>query len=230
MEHRHLPYTIDPAKNRQHYYETHWKRVSLQLLARHLPPTGQTILDYGCGRGEALEIARHFGYSPRGTDADPECVRLASKYGACELLNMGDPLTQFGAKSFDIVCCFHVLEHVECPKAVLNTLGQIAKKYVLLAVPNLRQLHGLLSRNIDLSHVNEGHLQAWDHWHLLNLAERHCGLKFVEWAFDTTQMPLLTNIAQRAFGNNAAIWLETGPFLKLFPYHCRSIIGLFSIK
>lgn len=127
------------------------------------------------------------------------------------------------------MCCFHVLEHVENPKQVLTTLRKIAREYVILAVPNLRQLHGLFNRRIELSSVNEGHLHAWDHWHLLNLAERHCGLKLVEWAFDNTQLPLLTNVAQRVFGNKVALRLETGLFLRMFPFHCRSVIGLFRV-
>lgn len=67
----HLPYVIEPDKNRQHYYETHWKIVGLQLLARHLKPQGSTLLDYGCGRGEAMEIAKQMGFDPQGADADP---------------------------------------------------------------------------------------------------------------------------------------------------------------
>jgi SAM-dependent methyltransferase len=227
MDVRHLPYVIEPEKNRQHYYETYWKIVGLQLLAQYLKPQGSTLLDYGCGRGEALGIARELGFMPRGTDADPECVRLASKHGPTELLKLENPLAQFGEKSFDAVCCFHVLEHVENPKEVLNMLRLIARKYVVLGVPNLRQLHGLFVRRIDLSHVNEGHLQAWDHWHLLNLAERHCGLKLVQWGFDNTQLPFLTGFVQKVFGDKAAFTLETGLFRKVFPFHGRSILGLF---
>lgn len=229
MSVRHLPYVIDPEKNRQHYYETHWKIVALALLARHYPPKGKTLLDYGCGRGEALQIATGLGFLPSGTDMDPECVRLALEHGPATVLNVADPLGQFGRKSFDAVCCFHVLEHVDNPKQVLGQLREIARDYVLLAVPNLRQLHGLFKKNIDLALVNEGHLQAWDHWHLRNLAERHCGLKLVEWGSDTTQLPLLTNVAQTLFGNRFAQRLETGLFVRLFPFHCRSVIGLFKV-
>lgn len=224
---RHLPYEIDPTHNRQHYYENYWKLVGLTLLSKHCAPQGKTLLDYGCGRGEALEIASKMGMVPTGTDADSECVRLARAHGAATLLDLSDPVKQFGEKSFDAVCCFHVLEHVDSPKRVLNDLRRIAREYILLAVPNLRQLHGLFRRRVGLNEINAGHLQSWDHWHLLNLAERHAGLKLVEWGFDTTQLPLLTNVVQSVFGNRAALWAETGPFLKLFPFHCRSVIGLF---
>jgi SAM-dependent methyltransferase len=231
MNVQHLPYQIDEAANRFHYYENLWKRVGLELLLRHLPqPAGKTLLDYGCGRGETLALARAAGLTPTGTDADPECVRLASAHGPAVLLDLADPVGQFGARSFDVVACFHVLEHVDNPKAVLTALGRIAREYVVLAVPNLRYLHRLFERRISLEGFNEGHLQSWDHWHLRNLAERHCGLELVEWGFDATLLPLVSNAVQKLLGNRAAIALETGLFRKLFPFHGNSVLGLFRPK
>jgi hypothetical protein len=154
-------------------------------------------------------------------------VELASRHGAACELDVVDPLTQFGRKSFDVVTCFHVLEHVDNPKAVLGAIAKIAKSHVVIAVPNLRYLHRTFRRTIDLAGVNEGHLQSWDHWHFLNLAENHCGLKLVEWGTDATQLPWLSNVSQKVFGTKATIGLETGIFRKLFPFHGLSVLGLF---
>ena len=71
MEVRHLPYAVDPASNRQDFYENYWKKVGLELLCAHLKPEGKTLLDYGCGRGEALQLAGQLGFVATGTDADP---------------------------------------------------------------------------------------------------------------------------------------------------------------
>jgi SAM-dependent methyltransferase len=223
---QHLPYEIDEQADRFHYYETLWKRRGLELLLRHCKPSGKTLLDYGCGRGEVLELARQAGFQVLGADVDPTCVELASRFGPARQLNSTDPIAQFDAKSFDVVACFHVLEHVENPKQVLLGLGKISKEYVVLAVPNLRYLHHTFERKFDLREVNAGHLQSWDHWHLLNLAERHCGLKLVEWGSDATILPF-SNIAARLLGMKALIRLETGLFRKLFPFHGVSILGLF---
>lgn len=227
---KHLPYEIDPSKNRFHYYETLWKRVALGLLQKHWDVRGKTLLDYGCGRGEALTLFSQAGLNVTGTDTDRECVRLASSAGKAVLLNPADPVGQFGTKSFDVISCFHVLEHVPSPIQTLNQLRQIARSYVLLAVPNLRYLHWLFYRQFDLSMINEGHLQGWDHWHFRNLAERHCGLELVEWGSDATILPFLSPIANRLLGDRATMRLETGPFRRLFPYHSLSIIGLFRVK
>ena len=227
LDHRHLPYQIHPEKNRFEFYENYWKRVGCDLLKRHLPPNGQTVLDYGSGRGESLDIFGREGYKVTGTDADPECVKLSQRYGEATLLNIADPLAQFGPQSFDVVACFHVLEHVDNPKQVLKTLRDICRQYVVLAVPNLRALIGLFKRQIDIRNFNEGHLQSWDHWHLLNRAERHCGLRLVEWGFDATILPVFNRFIPPLLGQRAAVWLETKVFLRMFPYHCNSVLGLF---
>jgi SAM-dependent methyltransferase len=224
---QHLPYQIDEAAGRSAFYENHWKRQGLDLLLQHSDAEGKTLLDYGCGRGECLGLATRAGFAVQGTDLDPECVRLSANHGPTCLLDVADPLSQFGAKSFDVVTCFHVLEHVDNPKAVLQTLGKIAREHVVIAVPNLRHLLGLTKRTIDISGFNAGHLQSWDHWHFLNLAERHCGLKLVQWGFDATMLPLVSNVSEKILGQRATIGLETGLFRKIFPYHGISVLGLF---
>lgn len=227
MSVRHIPYQIDEKSNRFHYYETLWKKRGLELLLKHGASEGKSLLDYGYGRGETLAMAGQAGFRVQGTDIDPECIKLATRYGPATRLNPNDPLGQFGRRSFDVVTCFHVLEHVDSPKQTLGALSQIAREYLVLAVPNLRYLHATFRRQFLLSGVNEGHLQSWDHWHFLNLAERHCNLKLVEWGTDATILPFASQVTQRLFGARATIWLETGLFRKLFPYHGVSVLGLF---
>lgn len=230
MTPKHLPYHIDPTADRAAYYETYWKLVGLELLKKHQPSGGLTVLDYGCGRGESLDFFGKGGFKVLGVDVDPECVRLSSKFGKAELLaHPESPLQQFSAKSHDVVICFHVLEHVDNPRLVLGSLAKIARKYVLVAVPNLRYLNSMFTRHVDISRVNEGHLQSWDHWHFRSLAERHCGLRLVEWGFDATRLPILSPVIEKLFGHKGAIWFETGLFRRLFPFHGVSIIGLFAV-
>lgn len=59
----HLPYQIDESRNRFHFYETYWKICGLELLRKHFPVESvETILDFGCGRGEVSEIYSKEGY------------------------------------------------------------------------------------------------------------------------------------------------------------------------
>ena len=227
---QHLPKTIDETAERNHFHETQWKKVGLRLLAKHAGDLkGLSLLDYGCGRGETLRMATEAGMQVLGTDLDPECVALGSAFGpAAPLTHPHDPVAQFGEKSHDVVTCFHVLEHVDRPKDVLTALGRIARRYVVLAVPNLRVLPRPRYLRGEPRAVNEGHLQGWDHAHLRNLAELHCNLKLVDWGHDHCRIPILGELVSRIAGQKALISLETGLFVRLLPYHSASLIALMS--
>ena len=224
---RHLPYAVDETKDRHHFFENNWKRVALALLKTHADELRDlTLLDYGCGRGETMAYASQLGMRVTGLDADPECVRLAAQYGPAHLLNLESPREQVGRQSFDVVACFHVLEHVDNPRAVLSMLAEAARRYVLIAVPNLQQIPNLRKPHASPGRCNDGHLQSWDHSHFRNLAENHCGLQVLDWATDATIVPVASELVRRLFGNKAVIALETGLFRRLFPYWGISIIAL----
>jgi hypothetical protein len=223
----HIPYKIDEVVNRNHFFENHWKRVALNLLLKHEGDVGGwRLLDYGCGRGETMEYAASMGMVPFGLDSDPKCVGLSSKFGVAKLLDIPNAALQVSPSSYDVVACFHVLEHVENPKQTLTMLGRAATKYVLVAVPNLRNIPNLRKPHASPAKINEGHLQSWDHAHFRNLAEVHCGLEIVAWANDATILPMASEFVRRVFGTKAVTALETGLFCRLFPYWGISIIAL----
>ena len=224
----HIPYRIDPTSCRFHRYEQLWKETALDLLQRESDSLqGWTHLDFGCGRGETMKMTFQLGMTPHGTDIDPECLRLSSSFGHTVALKEHDLLEQFGENSYDLVTCFHVLEHVPRPMETLAALGRIARKRVLVAVPNLSAFHDLLRPRSkwDLT-INEGHLQSWDHSHFRNLAERHCGLRIMSWGFDAVMLPPFSHWLENLCGSKPAIALETGPLKWLFPYASLSVIAL----
>jgi hypothetical protein len=224
---KHLPYEITPFSNRHHYYEILWKKTALDLLIKHESNLqGWTLLDYGCGRGETMDLAKNIGMITHGTDIDLHCIKLASKYGETSALNPEDPVGQFGEKSFDIISCFHVLEHVPHPLETLIQLRNMARRYVLVAIPNLSVPRDFLRhRNWD-SVINDGHIQSWDHSHFRNMVEKHAGMEIVEWGFDATIIPPWSTFINRFLGQKAAIYFETGIFRRLWPYGSISVIAL----
>lgn len=224
----HLPKSIDEEHVRHHFHETHWKKVALGLLADHVGGTaGLSLLDYGCGRGETLALAKEMGMTALGTDVDPDCVALAGTQGQTELLRKPDaPVEQFGGKSFDVITCFHVLEHVARPKEVLESLGRIARSYVVVAVPNLRCLPRPRDIRREPPHVNEGHLQGWDHSHFRNLAETHCGLRLIAWGHDHVKIPVIGNLVSKCLGERVLRDWECGYWARWFPFHSASVIAL----
>lgn len=223
----HLPYVIPPGAGRFYFYENYWKRVALKLLSDHMDKLeGCSLLDYGCGRGETMAYAHQMGMRVKGLDLDPECVRLASKFGPTGIIDLKNLEAQIPENSFDVIACLHVLEHTENPKKILTLLGKAARRYVLVAVPNLAQFPNLRRPWKMPSSVNRGHLQSWDHGHLKNLSEVHCGLEVVAWGFDATIIPPLSEISRRAFGDRFTIFLETRCFRYLYPFLCISVIAL----
>lgn len=173
-----------------------------------------------------MDYALKLGLLPYGLDSDPRCVELASRFGDASLLNTSTPEHQVKPVSFDVVACFHVLEHVDNPKAILTMLGRAATRYVLVAVPNLQTIPNLRKPHAPPPKINEGHLQSWDHAHFRNLAETHCGLELVAWASDATIVPVASEVVRRLLGTRAVVSLETGLFRCLFPYWCISVIAL----
>ncbi|WFB36428.1 class I SAM-dependent methyltransferase [Kiritimatiellota bacterium B12222] len=225
----HLPYDLKKTTSRTEFYETLWKTKGLQLLEQQLANTqGLRLLDYGCGRGEFFAMAETLGFNAEGCDPDPVCVQISSDLGPCRLLDDNSLDTHYEKKSFDVISCFHVLEHVDAPLQLIENLRDLSNGYLLLAVPNLRVLKYFSYKpQPDTLTVNEGHLQGWDHQTFLNLCINHAGLEFVAWAHDTTVLPICSPSIQKLFGFKSAMRLETGIFLKMFPYFCNSIIGLF---
>lgn len=226
----HLPYKLD-SENRLHDYENLWKEVAVRLLVQRAGDVkGWTFLDYGCGRGEALALARSFGMECTGVDTDPECVRLSEVHGRAEILNPLHPEIHLKPKAFDVIACFHVLEHVDNPKLVLSLLAKSARKYCLVAVPNLARFPNLARLWRNPEYVNMGHLQSWDHAHFRTLAELHCGLRVVAWGSDCLIVSPLDRVLLFIFGkrlgNKILRFLETRIFNRLLPYACTSIIAL----
>lgn len=101
----------------------------LDLMIRYQPPPseqGRTLLDVGCGDGEALEILRDLGWDVQGVEFDPSAVAAAARRGLH--VHEGDlPSANFASDSFDLVSSTHVLEHVYDPSAFLSESLRVLK-------------------------------------------------------------------------------------------------------
>jgi SAM-dependent methyltransferase len=121
---------------------------------------GQTILDLGCGFGAYSDVLRKEGLSCVGCDVNLDYLRKAA---------VGLPVTHvdsvlpFPNKSFDTVLIFEVLEHVLNIHSILGEAFRVARKNVLITVPN--------SENIDQMKANEvtyAHMLSSDHLHFFD--------------------------------------------------------------
>ncbi len=93
-----------------------------------------TLLDVGCGRGHCIEKFLGLGLDVTGCDiyATPAAGSVAN-YVQGNVENL-----PFSARSFDVVTCFHTLEHVRRLGVALQELKRVARKQLFLIVPQQR--------------------------------------------------------------------------------------------
>lgn len=102
-----------------------------------IPPDVKSILDIGCGRGDFLNSLSD-KYEKFGIDICKEPLRHVKSDSAVGSIDS----IPFGDRSFDMVTCFEVLEHLSWdifPKAI-SELERISRKYIALSVPNRQNL------------------------------------------------------------------------------------------
>jgi SAM-dependent methyltransferase len=114
-----------------------WYTFVAELVA------GQSVLDVGCGSGEGLKILASRATYALGIDLDD---RLRRPDVAVEIKSVAD----MPDKSFDVVACLDVIEHVEQDRAFVAELFRVARRAVFVTTPNYA-----MSFNRNPYHVRE---------------------------------------------------------------------------
>jgi SAM-dependent methyltransferase len=117
--------------------------------ARYPPAeaTRGTLLDVGCGVGDSLVQARAEGWQSMGIEISEEAAAVARARGF-EVI-VGDATTvSYPMHKFDVVRCWHTLEHVADPGALLDRLRDAVSDagVISLVLPNRRSATSLLFR------------------------------------------------------------------------------------
>lgn len=151
-----------------------WRRTQLTNKA-------PTVLDIGCGRGNLLRAFQAMGSSVLGLERAefPEHERPAD---FVRVGSITDP--EFADSVFDIIILWHVLEHLDMPEKLIETLKDHLSDNGLLviAVPNYASLQQrLFSKywfHLDLPrHVVHFESQ----WLLQHLADRGFSVQYVSY-------------------------------------------------
>lgn len=122
----------------------------IDLMRRH---DIKRVLDVGCGTGRATKILLDAGFDVVGIEPVEALLQLAEQKGMPKerlVLGSGQQLP-FPDGSFDAVCEFGVLHHVERPNEVVREMLRVAKKAVFLSDTNRFGRGRLFARLVKLS-------------------------------------------------------------------------------
>ncbi len=122
-------------------------RITFQLVPFHranyiwrsLDKEGQSILDVGCGRGKLMSLINiRQRFVSVGLDIFRPYLEEAMKrsaYSDCVLCDVRK--MPFQEKSFDIVLCLNVLEHIDEEEGIrlIADLEKIARRQVVVSAP-----------------------------------------------------------------------------------------------
>lgn len=140
----------DAYKDPNYRMGTRRREVLVDLLRT---TGGNTLLDVGCGRGELLMEAELLGFKAHGYEVVPGLV-------VANDVELIDGLHQLPAeaRSYDVVVCADVLEHVTEEDSIrgLHDMVRVAKQHLLLTVAWFPHVH----QGVEL-HVNRHPMEWW---------------------------------------------------------------------
>ena len=135
------------------YAEAKGSVASEELIDFCQQYAGESILDFGCATGDyCLELGK-LGFKCVGVDVNEEYIRIAKEKGVNAYV-VKEQLP-FEDKSFDTVIMFEVLEHVESPGRLLGEAKRVARKNILITVPNCGDIEALRNCGLVYEHLLE---------------------------------------------------------------------------
>jgi len=112
----------DPDYVEGHDYRLEQMRDLLgQILPHH--PTARTLLDVGAGSGLLVEAAQELGLQAVGVEPSVRMVEEAQRRGLTVLQGI-HPHPELAGRTFDLVTCADVIEHVTDPVGLLRGLAE----------------------------------------------------------------------------------------------------------
>ena len=154
-----------PAKPGEHY------RALVRFVNQH---AGDSILDLGCGYGAYSMALTSDGRKCVGCDINLKYLTKASSSGL--LVVAVDTTLPFPDRSFDTVILLEVIEHVPELGNILKEAFRVARRNVLITVPNAESLERLQENDVTYGHMlSSDHVHFFDPASLKELLGRYAG-------------------------------------------------------
>jgi len=150
---------------------------TVMALTRSLQTS--TVLDAGCAEGFVSQrlLEERSDTLIVGIDVDMEALARGRELHPAVMFKPGDVnALPFADRSFDLVICNEVLEHLAHPELALSELQRVTRHYCLISVPHepLFRLSNLLrGKNLSRLGDDEDHWQHWGALAFRRLASRY---------------------------------------------------------
>lgn len=119
--------------------------LRLNWIKQHIDLNGKSVVDIGCGGGILAESLAQSGATTTGIDLSEKALKVADLHGLesgiqvkYELIS-AEELAQKAPKSFDVVTCMEMLEHVPDPLSVIKACSELVKPGGLLFFSTLNR-------------------------------------------------------------------------------------------
>ena len=126
--------------------------ISLHLLEAFLNfLKAKTLLDIGAGTGRvSLFFKKRSKIKIIGAEPIKSLREIAYKNGLSkkDIINGRGEKLKFKNNSFDLVCCFGVLHHSDCPEKIIKEMLRLSKKGIFISDTNNYGEGSLLKRTI----------------------------------------------------------------------------------
>lgn len=156
------------------YHAGPTREPSERLVSFAREHAGESVVDLGCGYGGYARRLQEEGHRVVGVDLDTALLAEARAQGV-EAIEADVQETPFPDGHFDTALLFEVLEHLPEPERALTEALRIARRNVLVTVPNVGEHDHLAAHGLAYWHlVVTDHVNFFTAEGLRALADR-CG-------------------------------------------------------
>lgn len=138
---------------------------SYEIIGRLIEGSYPLVLDIGSGTGEKISSFRSLFFDVICLDISTKNAKLVKKRGMEALVGDAQYLP-FRSSSFDLVTCFHAVEHLKSPTQAFGQIYRVLRKngFALVVTPNRKRIASMLiSPLMRLSSFNVKYPQNPDH-------------------------------------------------------------------
>ncbi|HIE10999.1 MAG TPA: class I SAM-dependent methyltransferase [Kiritimatiellae bacterium] len=124
-----------------------------------------SLLDVGCGDGYFCHWIKGRTRMNEVTGVDISRARVEKarrRYRGLTFLEAGLPRLPFEDRQFDVVTCIEVLEHLADPISSLAELSRVARRFVVITVPDRQPIRWLLCPHCLKPFPACGHVNSFD--------------------------------------------------------------------